>query len=337
MRFLIGLFLIIILSPLTVWFAESQHRAKDFSSATQVEATQLQDGYVVTSAVTNPDEGVACPVGGPASCLYVSTLIEEYLPVEEVVCRDEAPSGVKILRSEDPQCDEYGDCEPCWLVEDEKWVPLDDIVDHETFTVGAYTVSGDESVNYIGTSEYYEEQPSSLRTDANETIDELNPVVGDIREYYEYIQLGPEILVAGDALNGEIESAEKEFVISTLDYDGTAEALKTQDRNTSMGLRIFSAMLMMIGFMFLVSPFLSVTGAFANLIPVFGKAAHGPFKAGVYALAGLAGLLVWFVVWISVLFLKNLWWISILGIVILLVILAKEFIKKKKQPSNKLK
>lgn len=334
MRFLIGLFLILVLSPLTAWFAESQHRAKDFSTATQVESTQLQDGYVVTSAATNPDEGVECPVSGPAGCLYVSTLIEEYLSVEEVICRDEPPSGVTILRSEDPQCDEYGDCEPCWLVEDEKWVVLDDVVDHETFTLGSYTVSANETVNYVGAVEYASQQPSSLRTNANETIDELNPVIGDIRESYEYIQLGPEILVAGDALNGEIDSSEKEFVISTLDYSATAEALKTQDRNTSMGLRIFSAMLMMIGFMFLVAPFLSVTGAFANLIPIFGKAAHGPFKAGVYALAGIAGLLVWLLIWISILFLKNLWWISIIGIVVLLAILAKEFIKKKKGNSK---
>lgn len=331
MRFLIGLFLILFLSPLIVWIGESQHRAKDFAAAVRVASEERRDGYVVVEGAPIVASPLACSPDGSKSCIMEHALVEQYLPVQKTVCSDTPPSQATILRSEEPECDEYGSCDPCWLVEQNEWTTSQDITSFAPFVMGAYSIEPTDKANFVGLQT---EITSSGVPDPDEDPF-ADPEAGAIRKTYEYLPVGSTMLVAGDAFNGVIRSAQTQFVISDMGYDATRAALKQQDKGTAIAMRIFSAFMMMAGFMFLVSPLLSVTGAFANLIPFIGNAAHGPLKAAVYFLAATVGLLVWLVVWLAVLFLKNLWWISIVLLIVGLLALFVSAQQKKRSAQSK--
>jgi len=61
---LIGLGLVIALSPYLLWQSQSQHRADDFSSAEQVESSSDVDGYVVVEDEAKQLETLICPRQG---------------------------------------------------------------------------------------------------------------------------------------------------------------------------------------------------------------------------------------------------------------------------------
>ncbi|MFH1712373.1 MAG: TMEM43 family protein [Patescibacteria group bacterium] len=329
MRFLLGILFVLILSPLTVWYAESQHRAKDFKKADQIEATVVQEGYITFEGQATSDAPLDCPgevVVNDNNCLYANTTISEWTREEKTVC-GERPAQDKILYSEEPRCDSDGECEECWRVEEFDWKQLSSNDSFTSFKVGAYTITPNASVKYIspGTStEYY--------TDDLDFIDSLTaPVEGDEKYTYTYVELDQNLRIAGSASAAQIRDAgDRIFVISPLSWAGTLDALQGQDRSTMWALRVVSLLLMIGGFIMIASPLTSLSGALFGIIPVLGKKAHKPIASLVNAIAGAIGFAVWIVVWLSVLLLKNLWWIAIVALAVGLIVMGMKMMKDKK-------
>lgn len=326
MRILIGLFLIIFLSPLTVWFAESQHRAKDFSSAKQVDATSEASGYIRTVGPAASAEPIICPSQAALTsmkpCAYVRTLTERYTRTETIEC-GELPSDRRVITQVEDRC-ENGTCESCYQVETLAWVEVSDETEYAVLTIGRYEVHPNDSTKFVGTrtQEFTHEKESDER-DASNT----NPIEGDQRITYSYLEIAPEMLVAGDATSNVIRSAERIFVLSPYGHDETLAALDAEDKGTALGFRIFSLILMMLGFALLATGISSIFTGGLKFVPFLGKSVHGMATTAVGILAALVGAAAWLIVWIVVLLLKNIF--LIFGTLLVIGILLAIFLTKK--------
>ena len=327
MRILLGLLLIIFLSPFTVWYAESQHRAKDFSSANQVEAISQETGYVTLQGAPTSNSPLPCPDDLDPSCVYVKTEIRKFVRKESVECGD-APTNKRIIEQIEDVCDEDGyDCESCYRVEEERWETKSTKKNFSDLKIGAYTVNLSNDTNVIG-----EEQHNEYFTVNAELIENRSeePKLGDSEISYEYLEIKNPLLVAGESDGSTISSPEKKvFVLSSLNPEATVAELDSQDKGTALALRLLSLFLMILGFVLLISPILSITGSLSKLVPILGKKAHAAVSWVLVGLSAIVGTLVWLIIWGVVLTLKNFW--IILGVLaIITAIIALVMVRKTK-------
>lgn len=328
MRILIGLLLILFVSPLTVWYAESQHRAKDLASALQVEATSQISGYIVVDGATSSAAPLICPraIGDEQlkECVYIKTTLEQYIRDEQVQCGD-ISQDKRIITQVDDRCDDDG-CEPCYRIEVFRWDTLSTSEEFSQFSIGSYKIIPDASADFVGTDKII----NYLGIEIDGVMsDRSNPEVGDQETSYEVLKLENQMLAAGDAVRGSINGAEKIFVISSMSYDATLTELQSQDKGTALGLRVFSFILMVLGFALFATGITGIFTGIGRIVPILGKAVHKGVTSAVAVVAGLTGAAVWFVVWGVVLVVKNIW--VILGILVIAgIIIAIILVKKKK-------
>ncbi len=357
---LIGLLFIVILSPVAAWYAESQHRAEDFSSAKQVEATSNETGYIVIEDTAKAEEKLSCPVKSneeavtntnsntevvtDKECLYVEETKEAYTRVEKETC-GRLSSNQEELRYLGDECDSDGtNCEPCYLVAEYDWEVQDTTSNFVDFKLGDYTVAGSDSTNFIGTKslmnyEFLYDDLDDDELDEYAYEDDLYDgeygvdgeyMVGDLRYSYEYLESDQTLLVAGNAENNTIKSAYegKPFVISNLSYQGTLEDLESQDTASKWGLRIASLVLMVIGMVLLAGPLTVFTNVF-RFIPFIGKRADKGIDAVISFVAALIGVVVWLIVFLGVLLLKNI--LLVLGVLVVIGIVIVVLVMKGKK------
>ncbi|MEK7146613.1 MAG: hypothetical protein AAB802_05565, partial [Patescibacteria group bacterium] len=244
MRFLIGLILIFLISPLTLWSAEGQDAAGSFERAEQVESTTAQDGYVAVSAAPTWTKPLLCP-NGEQNCLFVKTTKYHWQVGDQITC-GELMNETVIEQVED-RCD-GGTCEKCYRVEHNEWIQDSSENQYAEFGLGAYSVTPGTSTRFLGT------ESSVDQTETNKTE-------------YSFMPAAATVLVSGDAIQGHISTVSKDgiFVASNKNFEGTLADLESQDKSMRMGLRIFSAILMMLGWVLLVSQF---TGPIAGLLNI---------------------------------------------------------------------
>lgn len=319
---LLGLAFVAIGSPLAAWYAESQHQAKDFTTATQVTATESADGYVAVTGSGTALGDVVCPSATAAdteACVWVESDKQSYQRTEKRQC-GYVSDDQKILQQLPDECDSDGtNCQSCYQVEEYSWESIDTTTQYDAFTFGVYTVEPTDAVNFIGEDSYTTETATT-------------PQVGDERFVMTYFPLASISLVAGDSANGEItRSAEdKPFVISNTDYAGTLAELESQDKATKWGLRILSLVLMVLGMTMIASPLTYFTNIF-RIIPFLGGRVDRGFDAVIGFVAALIGVVLWFGLWMLVLVLKNIWLIlGVLGILAIIVLVLIQRGKKKK-------
>lgn len=369
---LIGLLMVVLLSPYLLWQANSQHRAKDFSSAQQIEAESNEEGYVAVMGNAVIDKKLNCPRLGdnlairedepeeefeeevdneddevvkaledagfefedvededipPADstkeeevtqeelreCFYVNESEETWSRAEEKTC-GEVESKERIIRKLPEECDNEGNCEPCYIVEKFDWDQTDSDAQYAAFQLGSYRITPSGKAKFIGTESLldyqYPEQAS-------------NPEEGDKRFDYTFMPANQSILVAGEASGQEIEGAldGKSFIISSKSYAGTLESLQDQDASSKMLLTVFSLLAMIIGMLLVVGPLTLLTDVF-KFIPVLGKHADKGFDGVIKFAAVVFGLVLWGIVYGLVLIAKNI----ILIIVVLAVLGAGAYV-----------
>ncbi|MFH1426120.1 MAG: TMEM43 family protein [Candidatus Kerfeldbacteria bacterium] len=355
---LIGLGLVVIGSPLAAWYAESQHRAEDFSSAKVIEATAPETGYIATEGETSEADKLNCPVADeegkvkdekaddkkavegeaatddtakaqePEKCLYVETDKQVYTRSEHEQCGTISENQTKI-RYVGEECDQDGtNCESCYLVEEYDWESTETDSKYASFKLGVFTVTPSGSTTFFGTK--------SL-TNYEYTESKNDPIEGDVRWVYDYMPLFKTLLIAGNAENDEVKAAYegRPFVVSNLSHQGTLEALEAQDASTKWILRIVSLVLMVFGMILIVGPLMLFTNMF-KFIPVVGKHIDRGFDGVLKFIASLVGIAMWIVVYSVVLLLKNIWIIFIVLVIIgaIVFVLVQRGKKKGKAPES---
>lgn len=312
---LIGFALVVIGSPLAAWYAESQHRAEDFSSATVVDAQSTQSGYIIIEDQPIVKEPLVCPTGkveavdadttAVSECLYVAKVDEEYSVEQKEQCGT-LNSNQEQVAYLGEECDADGaNCEPCYRVNEYTWKQISETAEYAKIGLGQYVITPSESTNFIGGSEMVVYDVANLGTEAN-------PEVSDSRFSYEYFPVSEQLLVAGDSENGKIKGAydKKPYVVSNYSYQGTLAELEAQDTGMKWGLRILSLVLMVFGAVLIVGPLTVFTNVF-RFVPFVGKHVDKGVDAVISFFAALVGVAMWVVVYGLVLVLKNVWIILI--------------------------
>ncbi|MBT3935147.1 MAG: hypothetical protein HOF35_12880 [Bacteroidetes bacterium] len=136
MKFLIGLFLILFLSPITMWQGESQDLAGQFEKATIVQGQ---------TTATDP---LTCPEGD-GECVYIKSVEETFTEGELIICGDLEPERFIIEQVED-RCTSSENCEKCYRVEDKKWEFTKEDKAFSTFEINGETVYPNEKSFFIG-------------------------------------------------------------------------------------------------------------------------------------------------------------------------------------------
>lgn len=328
----IGILFVVIGSPLAAWYAESQNRADDFSTAQVVAADSATDGYVVVENTAKSTEDLACPNIGIESigkCIYVGKNTEKYSVERKEQCGSLSDSQVQI-EYKGQECDSDGkNCESCYMVDEYSWNQISTDSNYAKFAVGSYSVKASDQTNFIGSQEYtqYESTPTDTTNVNNNANANLNTnaglttpdghAVGDIRHNYSYFPIDDVALVAGDAKTQAISGATdgKPFIVSNTGYAGTVAALESQDRTMAWGLRILSLALMVIGVVMIFGPLTAFTNIF-RFIPILGKRLDKGFDAVITFVAALIGFVLWLGLFAIVMVLKNIWIIIIvLGVI----------------------
>ena len=321
MKILVGLALIFLASPFTLYWAEGINYAKELKSTTFFEDSALAsvsaNRIAVRGAPTNATN-LACPTGAThPQCLYVKTHAEEFTYKEATVC-GELGTDVEVIERVQDAC-EGGTCEPCYLVNQSAWVTTTDREDYADFTVGAVSVRPYGSAYIVGeggTAVGYENEA---------------PVPGDERTSYEYLPNTAEVTVAGELSTGVILRGDGEHTlfISNEDYDTTLAIVKSEDKAARMFGRIASLALMMLGFVLVAAQFVDPVTGVMRILPFFGKGMQNATRSVVYLAAGFVGAIIWIPIFIVMYLFHNVWAAIIATVVLGGIAIALMLSKKK--------
>ena len=286
-------------SPLAMWHAQSQHSAEDFASAESVDANSGAAGYVTfrgEPSYANETDGSECY---EANCLWQLESQQELVTVTDLVCGESVTSSsdMRILQQNGSECDEYGDCVPCYDVEKDEWQEIASIETHYDVVVGGYTVDHDGAI-------YLETEEKTVTVESDDLFE--NPQ----RSVYTYYTMPSNILVAGYADGQRVTDGELAFVLSSYDATVTLEKLEARDTANQRILWVVTFFMLFIGISLILGP-LAWMGRQMKYVPVVG-----PMLAkGSNSLIGVAAFIIaiplWLILFVAIVLIKS-WWIALI-------------------------
>ncbi len=311
---IVGVFLgigLVLGSPVVLWYAESQHTAKDFQSATPVESSTATDGYVSFTGAPEVAAPFSC-VEGKESCLYYLEENQELETIQEEQCGD-VSEDARIIQKTVMECDEDGNCEQCYQVERDVWKTKTQDQQYGTAVVGAYTVEFSAEAVMLGLE--------------STTIDHT----ATTRDVWTTFPVPDQLTVAGDASNGKISSAETTYVLSPYDSAKTLSELESRDSSRAWMLRLITLAMLFVGFCSIFGP-ISYFSHLLRKLPIVGPFIKEATGLVVGAVSLLLTIVTFALIWVLVMFIKN--------IVVLLIVLAllgggfMLYLKNKKEPAK---
>ncbi len=312
---IVGVFIGVLLvlgSPVALWYAESQHTAEDFASATPVEASSGTDGYVSFTGAPNVASPLAC-VEGQKSCLYYLEENQELKTVTEEQCGD-VSDDARIIAPTVLECDEDGNCEQCYTVERDVWETQTQDEQYGSATVGAYTVNFSSDALMLGLEE--------------ETIDHT----ATTRDVWTTFPVPSALTVAGDSVGSVISSAEKTYVLSPFDAGMTLTKLQERDSTMGWALRAVTFAMLFIGFASIFGP-LSYFSHLLRKIPIIGPFIKEATGLIVGLVSFILALATFAVLWILVSIIQNIF--VLIAVLALLGAGFAVYMKMKKEPATK--
>jgi hypothetical protein len=158
------------------------------------------------------------------------------------------------------------------------------------FTIGEYKVYPREGTVFIGEKDFDSDEDGRMIE-------------------YEYLAFENVMLVTGNAQGGEIEFAadDEAFIISPYSYLQTAEEVKKIDKGMTLGLRIFSLILMVLGFIALTAQFAAPIAGVLKVVPFLGSALNTGVQGVIYFAVSVFAALVWLVLLAAVVVLNSFW------------------------------
>lgn len=335
---------LILYGPYFLWDAESQSRAIDFAAAPMVSVESQQKGHVKVKGLPESSEAFLCPsedLDSALECVSVSTTVREYTLSDEEVCSNTRPS--RVIRNLAEKCDSKGEnCKPCYLVEKEEWKQVSSDSDFAPFSIGNYQVPSAFDAEMIGQSSYTTYTPWEDFEEDSYLYDERKPSKnnaepGDQETTYTYMPIDGDFVVSGVANDSmEIGAGDKTFVISALSEAETQGKLQSKDTQSKWMLRGLSLLMVMFGFIFIFNTIAALPLMLVKIIPFLGPKLEEGIQSIVSFVAGTIGLIVWGFMWATVLFLKNILALAVIGVVLALGVFAViHFSKKNHVPLSK--
>ncbi len=302
----IGLLLLVVFSPVVLWFAESQNSAKVFSLTKEVESTSGATGYIRTTAIATATTPLPCYTNTVAgNCLYYDYHQEELQYKVKDYC-GVLQQNQQVLEKKGQQCNRDNNdeeqCEQCYTVNESNWNVLFKETKFPPFSLGNFKVLESENAKIIGAEEYKKD------------IDATH------RESMSYIKDTSSLLVAGNSDGGVISDGgnKKYLLLSTKDYQQTYTLLKKQDKFLAIFLRLMTLLILFIGYNLLFGP-LSVMSNYVRKIPIIGRWIDGAVGFVIFLVSLLLALLHFALLWILIIFLKNIFFIAIAVAVLFLL------------------
>jgi len=364
MQSIMGVFIGLLLvagSPFAMWNAASQHKAKDFKSATQVEETSSESGYITLQGTPSLLENAQeCADKGSTSkeCIYQKKSEQQLITTKELMCQDSITETdtLRVIGKNGVECDdETGECTQCWDVEKDSWEEQSSKKIANKVKVGNYTINTTSAAVFISTTSFTEQTPPPEDFKINsKTEDDLNTYVyedefgleyeltnGDAqanleqarneytrthRNVYTTFNIPNELRVAGlsDGQNIGV-SPEKVFVLSSKNYEGTYSELVSMDKSARLMLWIVAAVLLFIGFSLILGP-LEWAGRMFGKLPVVGPFLRSGSRGMIMVISIGLTILAWILEWFAIVIMKNIW--IILGVVIAVAALTIYLVKK---------
>ncbi len=301
--------LLLLGSPVVLWMAESQNTAKDFASAEQIESTVEASGYVTFQGTPVVDDPLVCGERA-VNCLYYNLQNQELKTEQREYCGT-PPQDARVLYETVVECDEDGNnCQQCYWIEEDVWKTITSETDYGTAKVGSYTVNFSDGALMLGL--------------ADETI----MLSETERDVWSYFPVPTELRVAGDAVGNIVDGAEKTYVLSPYDYEGTLESLQMRDSMIKWALRAVTFVLLFLGFSLILGP-ISFLGHATRKIPLLGSLLKGGTKFLVGLVSFILAVICFVVLWLLVTVVKNIFLIIGLGLVIAAVVYI--LIRRKKE------
>ncbi len=296
----------LVASPVAMWQAQSQDRAKEFVTAVQVEPTSGAVGYVVTEGVP-AYATVGTEVAGKdcvdGECLYQKAVNEEQFTRVELECSNNIreSADLKILRQNGAECDSNGDCVPCYDVEKKTWE--EQMTDYALYpvTLGGFTVEPTQDAEYLELREKIIARDNSAAGNPQRTV-------------FSYMPLPSKLLVAGESDGKQITEGEEVFVLSAFGYDATLEKLEAIDRSNRIALYAITFMVVFVGLLLVFGP-LAWLGSLSRFVPVVGPMLSRGSSSLVAVLAVVLAIPIWVLIFAAVTILK-VWWVAVIAIVL---------------------
>jgi hypothetical protein len=296
-------------SPLAMWWAQSQHTAEDFASALSVEAESSEAGYITfrgAPSFIDADGGAECQFG---DCIYQDESQQELVTTMDLVCGNsvKSTSSMRVLEQNGSECDENGDCVPCYDVEKDEWEEIVSIESYYDVMVGSYTVSP-EGATLLDTKE---------RTVMEETeYDDFN-FENEKRSVFTYYPLPSNLLVAGYSDGSRVTSGEMVYVLSEFDSTITLQKLEARDSANQKLLWFVTFMMLLIGISLIFGP-LAWMGRQMRFVPVIGPMLAKGSSAMIGAASLVLAIPLWIALFVIIVIIKS-WWIALILVALILL------------------
>ncbi|HRZ86036.1 MAG TPA: hypothetical protein P5277_04650 [Candidatus Paceibacterota bacterium] len=313
----IGILIILFLAPVVLWIAESQDSAKIFSHSKEVLSTSGVSGYIYTIDQANAETQMSCyenKVEG--NCIYYSYKLEELKYTIKDHC-GELKSNQKVIETKGQKCHRNSNdeeiCEQCYSVNESNWQIIKSDGKFLPFKVGNFKIINPENAKIIGEEKYVKE------------IDETH------RESMSYIKDKSRLLISGNSDGSIISNGgqKKYLLISTKDYQGTYNQLKSQDRISAWILRIITFVILLVGYLLIFGP-ISVMSNYVRKIPLLGKWIDNAIGSMIFFLSLLLAIVHFIILWILIIIIKNILLIAL----IIAIVLGAFFIYTKLRKNN---
>lgn len=313
-------FIFIILSPIILWNAESQNRANDYNRAHSTQSPQA--GYLKVAGKIESADDFACPAGSKdasSQCIYSAFTTRRYSRSEKEECTSNTRSLKVIEKLERQQCDDKGNCTPCYLVEELNWEVVDSGKQFAQSKIGEFKLESIDNAIILGSKSFTEFKTGAAGTlPASFPSSRGSAKVGDLETVHEYIKSGTDVIIAANSdSSGRLTKGGDTFVVSTLSDADTAVKLAEQDASSATLLRVVSAAVMIFGFMMIANGILGLPLGLLKVVPIFGDRIAKGINGAVNTLSLVLGVVAWIVAYIGVIILKN---IFLVGIVLVLII-----------------
>ncbi|PIR47899.1 hypothetical protein COV06_00665 [Candidatus Uhrbacteria bacterium CG10_big_fil_rev_8_21_14_0_10_50_16] len=313
--------LLVLGSPVAMWMAGSQHRAKDFQVAQQVDLDTVASGYVTFRGAPELVTKTA-KTCFDSDCIYEHESVERLETKQSLECSKDIKQDemTRILYQDGSEYnDETGETVPCYQVERDSWVVKTEHVIANDVMVGSFTITPNERAEYLETVE---------------TIDETEFDLNDkaiARSVYTTFRTPDMLLVAGESSDGRVVMPEKRtYVFSQYDHPLTLQKLRDIDKESRMILWLVTFAMIFIGYSMIFGPIQSLARIalhIPGLAPV-GRAIAQGSRAMIGVLSFILAVVTWAIVWFFVTIIQ-VWWLGLI-VVVLLGLLGWWLSKRKK-------
>ncbi len=211
------------------------------------------EGYVYLWGDAQQNMPMRCPLLVREKCVFYEYSKLKLSVIEDVVCGDASEGkNIKRIQKVQDRCLDSNevDCQQCWKAKISKWNVFETHKQSRQFKMGVNIIEPKDAV--FKYPRVYEDKEFEIKGER-------------FREIVEYIDIGKDILVVGDAKYGVIKSGTP-FIISTRDYESTIGAIAEEGSDdTALRMQVLAVICMFIGLLIIVILINALVDAFGSI------------------------------------------------------------------------